>query len=192
MRTPALLAISVAGFGFALWLARGGEPPTSQASEGKTVPHVAIATPTSSARAASLPQPFVRVITTASGESAAPARKLDPRSDRFRNRVDEQIPNHLSGLAAKCYKGNLQKDQRLDLTYRLQVAGGVVTIGDIKKVDDTIHDPALEQCITDTLVKATWRDDELPDMSEEDDLMMRAENWANYQRDAEDDDNVGG
>jgi hypothetical protein len=191
MRTPALLAISVAGFGFALWLARGGDAPASPASAGKTVPHADVATATASAPAAALPRPFARVITTASGEVAAPVRKLDPRTDRFRNRVDEQIPNRLSGLAAKCYKGNLQKDQRLDLTYRLHVAGGVVTIGDIKKVEDTINDPTLEQCITDTLVKATWRDDELPDMNEEDELYMRAENWANYQRDAEDDD-IGG
>lgn len=191
MRTPALLAISVAGFGFALWLARGSDPPASQASAGKIVPRVATETPTSSVATAALPRPFARTITTASGETVAPVRKLDPRSDRFRNRVDEQIPNRLSGLAAKCYKGNLQKDQRLDLTYRLHVAGGVVTIGDIKKVEDTIHDATLEQCITDNLVKASWRDDELPDMDEVDDLMMRAENWANYLRNKEDDD-VGG
>lgn len=191
MRTPALLAISVAGFGFALWLARGGEPPVSQASAGKTVPHAATATMTSSA-AASLPRPFAPAV-AATGASGAPApvAKLNPKSDRFRNRVDEQIPNRLSALAAKCYKGNLQKDQHLDLTYRLRVVGGVVTISDIKKVEDTINDAKLEQCITDTLVQATWRDDELADMDEQDDLMMRAENWANYLRNLDDDD-IGG
>jgi hypothetical protein len=184
MRTPVILAISVAGFAFALWLARGGDPPAPAPRD---------ATPASAVMAprAPLPQPHVAA-RSAQSSASPPVGKLDPRGDRFRNRVDEQIPSRLYGVASHCYKGGLQRDQRLDLTYRIHVKDGAVTIGDIKTVESTINDGMLERCIRDKLATQSWRDDELPDMDEEDDLYMRAAGWQSYLANAEDDDNIGG
>jgi hypothetical protein len=185
MRTPVLLTVSLAGFGFALWLARGGDPPSPPPRDA----------PSASSLAAPRGPATIATHTAARSAQASarpPVGKLDPRGDRFRNRVDEQIPARLYGVASRCYKGGLERDQRLDLTYRIRVREGNVTIGDIKVVDSTINDGALERCIKDKLVQQSWRDEELPDMDEEDDLYMRAAGWQSYLANAADDDSIGG
>ena len=142
---------------------------------------------TATATSAPIAFPTSHPLAPSAQPSSRPAPgKLDPRGDRFRNRVDEQIPQRLYNVASRCYKGGLQRDQRLDLTYRLHVKDGAVTIGDIKTTESTINDPQLERCIKDKIATQTWRDDELPDMDEEDDLYMRAAGWQSYLANAED------
>jgi len=183
MRTSVLLAISIAGFAFALWLARGGDAPSPASVAGKTVPTV---TATATATSASNPPWQHTAASSAQAPTPASVRKLDPRGDRFRNRVDEQIPQRLYNVASRCYKGGLERDQRLDLTYRIRVQNGAVTISDVKTTESTINDAQLERCIKDKIAAQTWRDDELPDMEEEDDLYMRAAGWQSYLANAED------
>ncbi|MGZ3429103.1 MAG: hypothetical protein ACXVCV_20765 [Polyangia bacterium] len=181
MRTWGIVLLSLAGFGFALWLARGGDAPK---------PPTTIAT----AAPAAVAQPFPRfgvaapAATTATGaEAKAAPTKLDVKSDRFRNRLDEQIPSRLYAEAARCYKGGLQRDQRMDLTYRIRVTDGNVTIGDIRVTESTLGDSSLERCIRDKIVAARWRDDELPDLEEDDDLFMRVAGFSSYLANLDDD-----
>ena len=44
----------------------------------------------------------------------------------------------------------------------------------------------------DRLLAMSWRDEELPDFEEDDDLFMRIGGWRAYLANAEDDDNIGG
>jgi hypothetical protein len=111
--------------------------------------------------------------------SAAPD-KLDLKSDELRNRLEEQIPRRLYAESARCYHGGLDKDQRLDLTYHLHVAGGAVSIGDVRTVEDTLADTALERCILERIQSVKWRDDALPDLDEDDDLYMRVGGFQSY------------
>ncbi len=183
MRTKLLVGISIAGFGFALWLARGGDPP---ASAGPAPSPIAAASAVTSPHA--LP-----VATSAAPTAAAPAvRKLNPKSERYAHRMDDQIPQRLYGMASHCYKGGSGRDQRLDVTYHIRVTDGAVSIDDVRVAESTLTDPQLERCVLGTITNARWRDDELPDLSEEGDLFMRVEGFSSYLANAEADDDVGG
>ena len=187
MRTRTLVAISIAGFAFALWLARGGDPPSSSA---ETPP---AATPTTSARMA--PRLVRPTAASSAATAAAPAvRKLNPKSERYAHRMDDQVPQRLYAMASRCYKGGSGRDQRLDVTYKIRVSDGAVSIGDVRVVESTLSDPQLERCVLGTIGNATWRDDELPDVQEEGDLFMRVEGFSSYLANAEADeaDGAGG
>ena len=186
MRTSVIVAISIAGFGFALWLARGGDPPASAAAGNAQLP------PPVAANAAPSALHAVPTSVTPAASAVAPVRKLDPKSERYANRMDDQIPERLYGMASHCYKGNLPRDQRLDVTYKVHVTDGAVSIGDVRVVESTLADPQLERCILGTLTSARWRDDELPNIAEDGDLFMRVEGFSSYLANAEDDDAPGG
>ena len=182
MRTKVLVGISIAGFGFALWLARGGDPPAS-----------ASAAPSTIAPAARSPRALPVAPTSATPTASAPAvRKLNPKSERYANRMDDQIPQRLYGMASHCYKGGSGRDQRLDVSYHVRVTEGAVSIGDVRVVESTLSDPQLERCVLGTLTSATWRDDELPNLAEDGDLFMRVEGFSSYLANAADDDATGG
>ncbi|HEX9102911.1 MAG TPA: hypothetical protein VF997_11945, partial [Polyangia bacterium] len=59
------------------------------------------------------------------------------------------------------------------VTYRLHVADGAVSVSDLRTVESTLADRALEGCIRERIQAAKWRDDALPDLDEDDDLYMR-------------------
>src|SRR5689334_21177175 len=99
MKTRVIVVGSLCAFGFAGWLALGGGGSSSAAN----VPAASAATPVAAlpARAPSRGWLFggggAPVAKPAAEQDAPP--KLDPKSDRFRNRVDEQIPSRLYGEA---------------------------------------------------------------------------------------------
>ena len=184
MRTSGILILSLAGFAFALWLARGGEPPQAAATMGASTARV-------SATAASATQrPRVAAIGVGgNGATAtAPVAKLNPQSDAYKNRMDDQIPTHLYARAAQCYKGGLQRDQRLDLTYKIRVSSGAVSVGSVRVSESTLGDAQLERCIIGKVDGARWRDEQLPDLEEDGDLYMRVAGFRQYLANADDDD----
>jgi hypothetical protein len=189
MRTSGIVILSIAGFGFALWLARGSDPPKT------SVTPTAAAATTNAPAASALPRPFAPArATTASGAVAAerPVAKLNPKSAAYARRMDDQIPTHLYAEASHCYKGGGKRDDRLDLTYRIRVSNGSVGLFDVRVSDSTLADTQLERCILDTVSHAVWRDDQLPDLQEEGDLDMRVAGFTAYLANADDDDAVGG
>ena len=183
MQTKLLVAISIAGFAFALWLARGGDPP----SPAMATPPPAVSPATSARMAPRLARPSAA--STAATAPASAVRKLDPKSERYANRMDDQVPQRLYGMASRCYKGGSERDQRLDVTYKIRVDNGAVSISDVRVVESTLTDPQLERCVLGTIGNASWRDDELPDLHEEGDLFMRVEGFSSYLANA---DGVGG
>lgn len=173
MKKAALLIAVGLLVGGAWWLRR------EQAPELKA-PSLVAATPPASPAAPALRLP---VSSPTPAEANAPsllAKKLELKDDALRSRLDEVIPNRLYAEAAKCYHGGGDRDDRLDLSYRISVADGAVSFSNLTVTDSTLKDHALERCIKDRIVNAKWRDEELPDLDEEDDLFMRVYNLKMY------------
>lgn len=106
----------------------------------------------------------------------APIRKY---SDEFWERVDEVYSRRLLGFAADCYRGGKDRKQKLKVSYFLDINAGHVTVRDVKIVDSTMGDAALEQCMVKAVGKAAWDDPRMPDWksdpSESEHLLIRIE-----------------
>ena len=189
MRTRTLVFVSIAGFGFAVWLARGGDTPSHASVDAPA--KAAPSSPSSFALPMSHPLAATK---TASDDGARPApNKLDPKSERYAKRMDDQIPIKLYNEASQCYKGGLPPDERLDLHYRIHVRNSVVKLSDIENEETTtLTDTTLERCIRGRLSRMSWRDEQLPDLDEEGDLYMRARGWQAYLANADEDDDTSG
>jgi hypothetical protein len=104
--------------------------------------------------------------------------KIDPKSDEFFTRFDEVVPRELTRNAARCYEGRhgqLHRNQGLKLKYKIRIVNGQVTVRDITVKESTIEDPALETCFIQEVARSTWKDDELPDWEQDDELVIRPE-----------------
>ena len=111
-------------------------------------------------------------------EAAARGDKIDPASDSFTYRFDEAVPPMLTMNAAKCYTGGLDRvhrNQKVKLGYKIQIKDGVVSVHDVKVVESTINDQKLINCFIAEVAKTTWRDDQLPDWQQDDELVIRPE-----------------
>lgn len=104
--------------------------------------------------------------------------KIDPRSDEFFNRFDEVVPRELTHNAAKCYEGrhgSLHRNQKLSLRYKIRIHNGEVTVRDVTIKESTLNDAALETCFIQEVARSSWKDDELPDWEQDDELVLRPE-----------------
>jgi hypothetical protein len=104
--------------------------------------------------------------------------KLDPRSDEFFNKFDDVVPNRLTRNAAKCYEGRhgqLHRNQKLSLRFKTRIVNGEVSIHDVTIKESTITDSALETCFIQEVMRSTWKDNELPDWEQDDELVIRPE-----------------
>lgn len=105
-------------------------------------------------------------------------QKLDPASDAFFYKFDEQVPPALTLEAAKCYTGGLRsvhRNAKVKLGYTIKIKDGVLSVSDVKVIESTVNDKALEDCFAREVAKVTWKDDELPDWSQNDELVIRPE-----------------
>ena len=115
-------------------------------------------------------------------EPVAPAdgkpAKLDPRTDEFFYKFDELIPKVVTRNAAKCYEGrhgSMHRNQKLSLRYKVKVVNGEVQIREVTIKESTLGDSALETCFIQQVQRSTWKDDELPDVEIEDEVVLRPE-----------------
>jgi hypothetical protein len=125
-------------------------------------------------------QPVAGLAAVAKQVAAAEAKpqKLDPASDAFFYKFDEQIPPALTAEAAKCYEGGLHRVHRnakVKLGYKIKIKDGVLSVADVKVIESTVNDKALEDCFAREVAKVTWTDDELPDWAQDDELVIRPE-----------------
>jgi len=56
-----------------------------------------------------------------------------------------------------------------------KIVNGEVSVHDVTIKESTINDPALETCFIQEVMRATWKDDELPDWEQDDELVIRPE-----------------
>jgi hypothetical protein len=111
-------------------------------------------------------------------EAQAQSGKIDPASDAFTYRFDEQVTPQLTMNAAKCYTGGLNRvhrNQKTKLDLKLQIKNGVVTVSDVKIAETTIADKALNDCFVREVAKTTWSDEQLPDWAQDEELVIRPE-----------------
>jgi hypothetical protein len=163
-----------------LWLQlRPSEP------ERVTRKATAVQAPTTEAKAEAKPAtetpPTTAAQTAAVADTAppqVPPGKLDPRSDEFFYKFDEAMPKRLTQNAAKCYEGRhgqLHRNQKLSLRFKTKVVNGEVSVHDVTIKASTLNDPALETCFIQEVMRSSWKDDELPDWEQDDELVLRPE-----------------
>jgi hypothetical protein len=140
--------------------------------------------PTQVAMAATAPAAVAPKQAAATAPTAEPPpppeqpAKLDPRSDEFFNKFDDVVPNRLTRNAAKCYEGRhgqLHRNQKLSLRFKTKIVNGEVSIHDVTIKESTITDSALETCFIQEVMRSTWKDNELPDWEQDDELVIRPE-----------------
>jgi len=120
----------------------------------------------------------LRKVTAAIATTNPNPGKIDPRSDAFTYKFDEALPPALTMEAAKCYTGGLHRvhrNQKVKLGYKVKIKDGVLSISDVKVVESTVNDKQLEDCFVREVAKVTWKDDELPDWAQDDELVIRPE-----------------
>jgi hypothetical protein len=108
----------------------------------------------------------------------AQAGKIDPASDEFFYRFDDLQPSMLTRNAASCYTGGLHRVHRnakVKLAFKDRIKNGVVSVEDVRIVESTIGDQELVACFLREVQKTTWKDDALPDWTQDDQLVIRPE-----------------
>ncbi|HEX4352388.1 MAG TPA: hypothetical protein VGL61_21075 [Kofleriaceae bacterium] len=108
-----------------------------------------------------------------------PDGKLSPNSDEFFYKFSEAHTKRLTKLAATCYKGGIDRvgwNDFLRLTLRDKIVKGEVFFTDVKIMpDSTMTDQSLIDCFVNQVKTAHWHDDTLPDIDDEDELVLRPE-----------------
>lgn len=111
-------------------------------------------------------------------ELQAKGGKIDPASDAFTYRFDEQVTPKLTMQAAKCYTGGLDRvhrNQKVKLGYKIGIKDGVVYVRDVRVLESTIDNPKLVECFAREVASVTWTDEQLPDWEQDDELVIRPE-----------------
>jgi hypothetical protein len=181
--------------GVGAWLAAGGVlilvlllllwremAPTEAKKAAPVKPHetaVAMVSPSESQPSVVKPTAVAAAATdpVAAVPDGKPA-KLDPRTDEFFYRFDETIPKVVTRNAAKCYEGRhgtLHRNQKLSLRYKVKVVNGEVGIREVSIKESTLGDAALETCFIQQVQRSTWKDDQLPDVEIDDEVVLRPE-----------------
>jgi len=104
--------------------------------------------------------------------------KVSPASDEFFYKFDDLQPAMLTRNAAKCYTGGLHRvhrNQKVKLAFTNKIVNGEVTVVDVKVVESTIDDAEMVECFRREVAATHWHDDELPDWSAPDELVIRPE-----------------
>jgi hypothetical protein len=151
MKKTLIVATStVVGVIAALWWQSGQSAPAAAAIDART-PTVARVAP-ASARPA--------LAATDDEDAELPIR---PQSDAFWSRIDESYKRRLLGLAADCYRGGKDRKQKLKLGYRMVIQRGVVSVHDVRAIESTLGDEAVERCMRQAVASARFEDAVMPD-----------------------------
>ncbi|TMQ04690.1 MAG: hypothetical protein E6J90_23540 [Deltaproteobacteria bacterium] len=160
-----------------LWLEmRPDEPAPVVHRSAAPAPQVAVV-------AAPVPVPVAptapaEAATAPAAEPQVPPGKLDPRSDEFFYKFDEVVPQRLTRNAARCYEGrhgSLHRNQKLSLRFKTRIVNGEVSIHDVTIKESTISDAALETCFLQEVQRSSWKDSQLPDWEQDDEVVLRPE-----------------
>ena len=111
-------------------------------------------------------------------EAQAQSGKLDPASDAFFYREEAIVPR-FTAQAADCYTGGLRRVHRnakVKLGFAISIKDGVISAKDVRVIESTISDKALEACFVKQVAQTSWRDDEMPDyLSKDEEMVIRPE-----------------
>jgi hypothetical protein len=124
-------------------------------------------------------------------EEAQP-KKLRENGEEYIERIDEVYPRRLYGFAAQCYEGGIERDYKMKFAYKLRGENGVVRVTEVKLLESNFEDEKIEHCMRDAIANATWRDDEIPDFTDEDELLIRVRGIKKYLQSDDDSDDASG
>lgn len=110
--------------------------------------------------------------TPAAAAISAPRRGL-LAGEALAHRLDDEIPTSLYAEAAHCYHGGLPADRTLDLTYRVHVKDGELSITESGITAGNLGSGELERCIVDRILSYRIHDAALPDLDEDGDVFLR-------------------
>lgn len=106
---------------------------------------------------------------------------LVPGTPEFGHRMDVVVPENFREALAPCYKGGLDGNLKLTITYQLHIVSGKIYATDVKVAKSEINDQALEQCMVTAVQQLSWTADDVPDWSEEQELFVRLRTLKKYE-----------
>ena len=106
---------------------------------------------------------------------------LVPGTPEFGHRMDVVVPENFREALAPCYKGGLDGNLKLTLTYQLHIVGGKIYATDVKVAKSELNDRALEQCMVTAVQQLSWTAEDVPDWSEEQELFVRLRTLKKYE-----------
>ena len=106
---------------------------------------------------------------------------LVPGTSEFGHRMDVVVPENFREALAPCYKGGLDGNLKLTLTYQLHIVSGKIYATDVKVAENEINDRALVQCMVTAVQQLSWTAEDVPDWSEEQDLYVRLRTLKKYE-----------
>ena len=102
--------------------------------------------------------------------------KWETDSDEFQIQFRDVIPQVATRNAMKCYTGGLHtvhRNAKVKFSTKDVIKNGQVSIVDVKVVESTIDDPEMIACMQKEIAATAWRDNKLPDVTEEDMVLVR-------------------
>jgi len=167
----AAAAVVVVGLLVVLWLQLKQPAEAAVAAQPATPSPIAIATGVAKQTELAEIGKKVAAATTTDG-------KISKASDEFFYRFDDLQPSMLTRNAAKCYTGGLHRvhrNQKVKLAFDNRIKDGEVTVENVRVVEATIDDQPMIDCFVKEVQNTHWHDDQLPDYSAPDELVIRPE-----------------
>lgn len=106
---------------------------------------------------------------------------LVPGTPEFGHRMDVVVPENFKEALAPCYKGGLDGNLQLTITYQLHIVGGEIYATDVKVAESELNNRELEQCMVSAVQQLRWSAEDVPDFSEEQELFVRLRTLKKYE-----------
>lgn len=117
-------------------------------------------------------------------EAESEPKLLVPGTEEFSERLDYGIPYKFRDVVSDCYpdekEGGLNPDLKLKLGYQLRVVNGEVFATDIKVMTSELP-KELEDCMVSAVKESRWQYDDMPDWSEDHELLIRLRGLRKFQ-----------
>jgi hypothetical protein len=190
-----LAAVGVLAAGGAYWLSRSSEGEAARAPSSRTAKieaPIRRVEPGAPAEAPPAKEP-VKMVMTESGlrpmTARQPREKIDPRNGSTMREIVDSVPDSaaaareeltyrkqrlrltLSDEAAACWGGGDEKDE-IELEYTLVVQNEVIRTENVRVKQSGIKNPTVERCIIDAVRDLRSFAEKIPDMREEQGLIM--------------------
>lgn len=106
---------------------------------------------------------------------------LVPGTPEFGHRMDVVVPENFREALAPCYKGGLDGNLKLTLTYQLHIVSGKIYATEVKVAKSELNNRELEQCMVAAVQQLSWTAEDVPDWSEEQELFVRLRTLKKYE-----------
>lgn len=106
---------------------------------------------------------------------------LVPGTPEFGHRMDVVVTDNFREALAPCYKGGLDGNLKLTLTYQLHIVSGKHYATNVKVAKSELNNRELEDCMVAAVQEMSWAADDVPDWTEEQELFVRLRSLKKYE-----------